>query len=221
MQTPQVKKGEKMELQYYGENSIRITTKKANIIIDGIIENGAKSLIKDGDTVLFTDGKDRDIKNEVKLVIDKPGEYEIADTSILGIPVRTYGSEPKTLENTIFKIENEDVKLAVIGNVNPDLTDSQLELLGEVNVIVIPVGNHEVTLSGSDALSIIKNIEPYLVIPTHFDDGKTKYEKPQATLAEALKELAMEPTETVAKLKLKSSNFNEGDTIKLIVLEKS
>ena len=207
-----------MELQYYGANCLRITTKKANIIIDGLTSEG-KSLIKDDETALFTEFKERTINNRPKLIIDRPGEYEVADTSIVGIPARSYKGEEKTLDNIIYKIECEDIKLAIIGNIHPQLTDTQLELLGEVNVVVVPVGNHDVTLSGSDALSIIRNIEPYIVIPTHFSDTDIKYETPQSTLKDALKELAMDPSETVSKLKLKSSNFNEGDTIKLIVLE--
>ena len=90
--------------------------------------------------------------------------------------------------------------------------------MGEVDVVIIPVGNHETTLSGSDALSIIKNIEPFVVIPTHYADSKIKYDTPQATLAEALKELAMEPSETVPKIKFKAANFIEGDAVKLVVL---
>ena len=93
-----------MEIQYFGANSIRITTKKANIIIDGFINGSTKSLIKNGDTVIFTDYEERNIDNEIKLLIDKPGEYEVADTSILGIPARSYKAEPKTLDNTIYKI---------------------------------------------------------------------------------------------------------------------
>jgi len=209
-----------MEIQFYGANCIRITTKKATFTIDGLVNGGDKSFIKNGDTVIFTDkSDDRKVTNEVKLTLDKPGEYEVADTSILGIPARAFSDEPKTLNNTIFKLECEEVKLAIIGNIHPELSDSQLELLGEVDVLVVPVGDNELTLSGSNALNIIKNIEPYVVIPTHFADPKIKYEKPQATLTEALKELAMEPTETVPKIKLKSSSFTEGDTIKLIVLE--
>ena len=207
-----------MEIQYFGANSIRITTKKANIIIDGFINGSTKSLIKNGDTVIFTDYEERNIYNEIKLLIDKPGEYEVADTSILGIPARSYKAEPKTLDNTIYKIENDEIKLAIIGNIHPELTDHQLELLGEVDVVIIPVGNHETTLSGSDALSIIKNIEPFVVIPTHYADSKIKYDTPQATLAEALKELAMEPSETVPKIKFKAANFIEGDAVKLVVL---
>jgi len=208
-----------MELQYFGANCIRISTKKANIIIDGVIGENSKSMVKSGDIVLFTSRGERKIEPGVKLVINQPGEYEVADTSILGIPARAFGAETKTFSNTIFKVENEEVKLAIIGNVHPELTDSQLELLGEVDVIVIPVGNNETTLSGANALSIIKHIEPYLVIPTHFADQKTKYGNPQSTLEEALKDLGMEVSESVSKIKLKSANFNEGDATKLIVLE--
>ncbi len=208
-----------MEIQYHGANCIRITTKKANIIIDGIVDGATKPFIKSGDTVLFTENAQRKIDVEVKLVIDKPGEYEIADTSIVGIPAKSFKAEPKTLDNTIYKIECDDIKLAIIGNIDPALSDSQLESLGEVNVIVLPVGNHETTLSGADALTLIKNIEPYVVVPTHYADSNIKYKTPQASLSEALKELAMEPFETVPKLKLKSSNFIEGEAVKLIVLE--
>jgi L-ascorbate metabolism protein UlaG (beta-lactamase superfamily) len=207
-----------MELQYYGANCLRITTKKANIIIDGS-SVGGKSMIKNGDTVLFTDKGEKNITTDVKLVIDMPGEYEVADTSIVGVPARSYKAETGTFDNTIFKIECEDIRLAFIGNVHPTLTDSQLELLVGVDIVIIPVGNHETTISGSEALSIVKNIEPYIVVPTHFADSKIKYESAQASLAEALKELAMEPSETVPKLKVKASSFNEGDSTKLVVLE--
>jgi L-ascorbate metabolism protein UlaG (beta-lactamase superfamily) len=208
-----------MEIQYFGQNCIRITTKKANIIIDDLFDDDKKSLIKEGDTVLFTEFKERKLPVKAKLVIDIPGEYEIADTAIVGIPAFGHNSDDKLYNNTIYKIENEDIKLAVIGNVAKELTNTQLELLGDVDVVIIPVGNHEVTLSGSEALSIIKNIEPYVVIPTHYSDGKTIYKTPQADLSDVLKELGMEPTETLPKIKLKSSNFNEGESTKLIVLE--
>jgi hypothetical protein len=57
-----------------------------------------------------------------------------------------------------------------------------------------------------------------LVIPTHYDDKAVKYEVPQAPLEEALKVLALEPKETVAKVKLKASELAE--STQLIVLER-
>ncbi|MBI3624107.1 hypothetical protein HY218_00580, partial [Candidatus Saccharibacteria bacterium] len=51
----------------------------------------------------------------------------------------------------------------------------------------------------------------------HYADKALKYEVPQQTLEEALKGLAMEPKDTLSKLKVKSGEFTE-DT-QLIVLE--
>jgi L-ascorbate metabolism protein UlaG (beta-lactamase superfamily) len=68
------------------------------------------------------------------------------------------------------------------------------------------------------ALNVIKSIEPKLVIPTHYDDKGLKYPVPQVSLEEALKGLAMEPKETVPKLKLKPADISE--TTELIVLER-
>jgi len=208
-----------MELQYFGANCLKITTKKASIIIDCLPGLSTKSMVKPGDTVLLTEPVDNFVADDAKLIIDKPGEYEVGDTAVLGIPAKSYKGESNTFNNTIFKVENDEVSLAIIGNVSPELSGAQLELLGEVDVVVIPVGGNDTELSGTDALSITRNIEPFIIIPTSYDDKKTKYTTPHALLSDALKEIAMEPSETVPKLKLKSANFVEGDNVKLIVLE--
>jgi L-ascorbate metabolism protein UlaG (beta-lactamase superfamily) len=85
--------------------------------------------------------------------------------------------------------------------------------------LAIPVGGSGYTLDPVGALTVIKEIEPKLVIPTHYADKAVKYEVPQVDLDHALKELAMEPKETVAKLKLKSGELS--DVMQLVVLETS
>lgn len=208
-----------MEIQYYGSNCIRITTKKSSVVIDDNLSDLGIKVAKDGDTVLSTSVNEDKPKVKAKLNIDQPGEYEVSDISVLGIPTKSYKDDEGTLNGTIFKLEGDDVKIAVIGNSNADLTDSQLETLGAVDVLIVPVGGNQNTLSGSDALRISNKVEPYILIPTHYADKSIKYKEPQMSLTEALKELAMEPSETVQKLKLKSSNFIEGEATILVVLE--
>jgi L-ascorbate metabolism protein UlaG (beta-lactamase superfamily) len=66
--------------------------------------------------------------------------------------------------------------------------------------------------------SVIKKIEPKIVIPTHYDDKALNYEVPQIALVDAVKSLGMEPKETLAKFKPKPADFS--DTTQLIVLER-
>ena len=75
------------------------------------------------------------------------------------------------------------------------------------------------TLDGVGARKIIKEIEPKLIIPTHFDESGINFPVPQQTLEQALKALSMEPAETVPKLKIKPADLD--DTTRLIVLEKN
>lgn len=202
-----------MEIQFYGANCVRVTTKKASVVIDDI--HGVTT--KNGDIVVFT-GLHGVPKAAAKLVIDQPGEYEVSDTSIQGIAARARIDEADRQSVTMFKIIGEDIRLVVLGHVYPELSDAQLEALGAVDILVVPVGGNGYTLDGVEALKLIKKIEPKLVIPTHYDDKVAKYEVPQASLEEALKDLAMEPKETVPKLKLKTTDLPV-DT-QLIIIER-
>ena len=66
---------------------------------------------------------------------------------------------------------------------------SVLEALGTINVVIIPVGGNGYTLDADDAGTIIRQLNPNIVIPTHFDDGQTKYEVPQDNLEAFEKEM--------------------------------
>lgn len=207
-----------MELQYFGGNCVRLSTKKAVIVVDdNLADLGQKSITKNGDIALFT-GAHGVPAADARLVIDQPGEYEVSDISIQGIAARAHIDEPDQHRATMFKIISDDLRIAVVGHIYPELTDDQLEALGMIDVLIIPVGGSGYTLDGVGALKVIKKIEPKLVIPTHYDEKGLTYAVPQQPLETALKDLAMEARETVPKLKLKPSEFT--DTAQLVVLEK-
>ncbi|MCA9331757.1 MBL fold metallo-hydrolase [Candidatus Saccharibacteria bacterium] len=210
-----------MDVQYYGANCIRLSTKKASILVDdNLMDLGSKSVAKNGDIVLFTGPHgDSSTNIEEKIVIDKPGEYEVSEVSIQGIAARGHMDEEGQNSATIFKIIDDDIKVVVVGNVFPELSDDQLESIGMVDVLVIPVGGNGYTLDGVGALKLIRKIEPKVVIPTHFEEKGLSFAVPQQPLSEAIKALAMEPKETVSKYKAKPLELT--DNTQLIILEKS
>ncbi len=203
-----------MEIQFYGANCVRLVTKKAVIVVDDLTGTVAKT----GDVALFTGSHDK-VKADVKIVIEQPGEYEVSDTSIQGIAARSHLEQEGDQSVTIYKIIGDDVKVAMLDHVYPELNDEQLEALGIIDVLIIPVGGGGYTLDAIGALKLIKDIEPKIIIPTHYADSGIKYEVPQASLADVLKELSMDPKETVPKLKLKSNELL-GESNQLIILER-
>jgi L-ascorbate metabolism protein UlaG (beta-lactamase superfamily) len=212
-----------VDLQFYGANCVRITGKKASIVIDdNLAELGLKSVAKPGEVLLFC-GPHAPVKVDARLVIDEPGEYEVSDISIRGVAARSHMDDPSVKPEggsaTIFKITFDDIDLVSLGHIYPELTDEQLESLGTVDVLLVPVGGNGYTLDPIGALKIIRKIEPKLVIPTHYADDQIKYEVPQQELAAALKDLSMEPRETTDRLKLKSADFMS-DLTQLVVLNR-
>lgn len=208
-----------MDLQFYGANCVVLTYKGVRVVIDDTLaELGGKPVLRAGDLALYS-GPYKAPKVEVKLVVERPGEYEVGDVSVRGIAAQAHIDEKGTRNATIFKVTASDLNILFVGNIDSDMSETQLEAIGRVDVLFVPVGGNGYTLDPVGALKVIKQVEPKLVIPTHYADESLNFEVPQQELSVALKEIGMEPKETVAKLKLKSSEFGEG--MQLIVLEKS
>ncbi len=207
-----------MEFQYHGGNCISIAMKQATIVVDdNLSELGAKAVLKPDQIALFT----QPVKHvpAARLVISDPGEYEVSGVSIFGIAARAHMDEKDQQTATIYKIQYDDVRVAIVGHIHPELTEDHLEEIGVIDILVVPVGGNGYTLDAIGALQIIKKIDPKLVIPTHYDDAKLKYPVPQQAFAEVLKNLGMEAKETLAKFKPKPTDFM-GETAQLIVLER-
>src|SRR5579871_5779234 len=92
---------------------------------------------------------------------------------------------------TMFKLIAGDQSVLISGHIYSKLSESQLEAIGIVDVLIVPVGGHGYTLDPTGALQLIKAIEPKLVIPTHYADKSLNYPVPQLELSEVLKELSM------------------------------
>lgn len=208
-----------MDIQYFGANCVKISGKKGSVVVDDNLSSyGLKPIHKPSDILLYTKPQEENKKTEAKLMIDQPGEYEASDISIIGIAARPHTGEQDDSSAIMYKITIDDIRVAVVGHVHPDLKDTQLEALGVVDVLVVPVGGHGYTLDGVGAHELIKEIEPKLVIPTHYLDKAIKYEVEQTDLQTAVKALGMEIKETLPKLKVKPSDFSEGT--ELIVLQR-
>lgn len=208
-----------MDIQFFGANCLVLTSKQARIVVDdNLDELGAKTVTKDGDIALFSHAHGVP-KNNPRLIIDGPGEYEVSDISIQGIGVRSHMDETDGHSATMYKLVANDLRILVTGHIYPELSEAQLEAIGTVDIMFVPVGGSGYTLDGVGALKIIKEIEPKIIVPTHYADKSLKFEVPQKTLNEALTELSMEPKEKVSKLKIKATDLS--DITQLIVLEKS
>lgn len=206
-----------MEIQFYGANCLRINIKRASIVVDdNLAELGRTTVTKSGDIALFTSTHAKPVV-DVRMVIDQPGEYEVANVSLQGIAARAHIDEPGQESATIFRIIADDIRAVVLGHIYPELSDEVFELIGAVDVLLVPVGGNGFTLDSVGALKIIRQIGPKIIIPTHYAERGINFPVPQQELQEALSGLAMEPRDTLDKLKVKANEL--GESTQLIVLK--
>jgi L-ascorbate metabolism protein UlaG (beta-lactamase superfamily) len=206
-----------VELSYFGANCLRITTKKAQVVVDDNLQKlGLKTITKPTDISLKTFKEVPD--HEARFKIDMPGEYETAGIIVHGVAARSHMDEEGKNAATIYTLEADGTRVAILGHIYPELSEAQLEEIGRVDIVVVPVGNSGYTLDAIGALKIIKQIEPKVVVPTHFADKNVNYEVPQVELSDALKNLGMDAGETLDKYKYKPAELT--DTMKLVVLNR-
>ncbi|TSC53784.1 MAG: hypothetical protein LiPW39_73 [Parcubacteria group bacterium LiPW_39] len=145
------------------------------------------------------------------LMVDGPGEYESKGVNIKGI--LSYHDNHEGRErgtNTIYIIEIEGVKICHLGDLGQKkLTDEQLEELNEVDILMMPVGG-VYTLDGEEAVDIINQIEPRMVIPMHYKIPglASKIEGVEGFL----KEMGAGKKEAVDKLTLKKKDLPPEET---------
>lgn len=206
-----------MELQYFGANCLRLSAKKAQIVVDdNLSQVGLKAITKPTDIYLRTSLQMPE--HESRFSTEMPGEYEISGVIIHGIAARAFTDGEDQKSAVIYTLSTDNVRVAILGHIAPNLSEAHLEQIGLVDIAVVPVGGNGYTLDGAGALKIIKQIEPKIVIPTHYGDKTIKYGVAQAELSEALKHLGMDPLETAPKYKLNPAELT--DTTHLIVLER-
>lgn len=205
---------------------ISVSTSKdhsADIVIDPFDEEktGLKLPNLSADILLVThDHHDHNNVKDVKgtpFLIQVPGEYEIKEVFIQGIPSFHDDKEGKEKgQNTIYMIEAEDLRFCHLGDLGQkQLTDEQLEKIDRVDVLMIPVGG-EYTIDSSSAQKIISQIEPKIVIPMHYALPKLKYKLDE--VSKFLKTMGKPSVTPQDKLVVKDSTLPK-DGMEIVVLQ--
>jgi len=134
--------------------------------------------------------------------IKGPGEYEIKDTYITGIPTFHDDAQGKKLgKNTVYVIEMEGVTLCHLGDLGHNLSPEVTGELGNINVLFIPIGGHS-TIGATLAADLVRSINPGYVVPMHYKtaDEKADLEFPEKFLKElGLKDLVVQPKVMVTR----------------------
>ena len=99
-----------------------------------------------------------------KRVLDGPGEYEIGGVFITGIS--TFDKEGAS-PNVIYVMEMGGLSVAHLGDIQQVPAQKEIEALGQVNVLLTPVGGGN-SLNAAQAAELVSLLEPNIVVPMHY-----------------------------------------------------
>lgn len=210
-----------MTINWFGQSCFRIEAKEGSILIDPFSkEIGLKPpKIKDDIVLVSHDHDDHNNVGELSpeaFLINTPGEYEKKGIAIRGIfsyHDKTEGKERGL--NTIYVIKAEDMTICHLGDLGQEkLDEKQVEEIGDIDILLVPVGGNY-TINYKEAIGIISQIEPKIIIPMHYKikdlkidlDGSEKF----------VKELGLTP-EKVDKYKI-AKKLLPLEEMKLVMLE--
>lgn len=150
------------------------------------------------------------------MIFDHAGEYETRKVFITGIEsIHDDKSGKERGLNTIFRFEIEGMVVVHLGDLGDKLTEEQVASIGDVDILLIPVGG-KYTIDGEQAAQVVRQIEPRIVIPMHYQISGLKIDI--ADESRFIKEMGGK-VEKMAKLKIMQKDLPEDDT-KVIILEK-
>jgi L-ascorbate metabolism protein UlaG (beta-lactamase superfamily) len=137
--------------------------------------------------------------------ITGPGEYEISNVLVIGVATFHDKDRGKIRGgNTAYLIEIDEISVCHLGDIGHVLIDEQVEELGNVDVLLVPVGGVS-TIDSPVAAEIVRQLEPKAVIPMHY---KTPALSRELEPVEAfLKEMGANNITPQAKLSLTKSSL--------------
>jgi len=196
-----------MEIEYKGANCVVISTKKVTVTIDPKLSTVGLKDVTAKDAITVVTQNEFAVESD-NVVIDQPGEYEVRNITVIGIGAKRLIDHDDSLQATMYKMVFDGITFAIVGHVATPLTEEQLETLGVVDVAIVPVGGSGYTLDARQAVEVVRQLDPKVVIPTHYADSAISYQVPQMELEPFIKELGGEH-EVLSVWKIKNGAIPE------------
>lgn len=196
-----------MEITWYGHSCFRIMERgMASVVTDPYDHEviGYSPLKLRADIVSIShDAPGHNFVSAVRgkpFLITGPGEYETGGVFITAVQTdgrgRKRSDQPR---NTLYVFDYDSVTVAHLGDLRSVPSQTDIEVLGQVDVALVPVGGGG-GLTAAKAAEIVSMLEPGIVVPMHFSTPDSTLKL--APLSKFLKEMgAGEPTpESVLKI---------------------
>jgi len=199
-----------MDISWLGHSCFRIRGRHATVITDPYSPDLGYSLGKPTADIVTVSHQHmghsyvQGIGGEPRLVTG-PGEYEISGVLIIGIATfHDAEGGKKRGRNTVYLMEVDEVSVCHLGDLGHVLTAEQVEELGNVDVLLLPVGGMS-TIDAPMAAEVVRQLEPKVVVPMHYKTQALSWEL--QPVERFLKEIGVKDISSQPKLSFTRSSL--------------
>jgi L-ascorbate metabolism protein UlaG (beta-lactamase superfamily) len=208
-----------MEITWLGHSSFRLKGSQTTVVTDPYPQDLGYTLGKQTANIVtvshmhpshsYVEG----VGGEPK-IIKSPGEYEISNTLIIGLAT-FHDREQGTLKgkNTVFVVQIDELSVCHLGDLGHTLTSQQVEDIGNVDVLLVPVGGVS-TINATVAAEVVRQLEPRIVIPMHFKTPVVT--RDLEPVDRFMKEMSVKDTTSRPKLNVTRTSLPAGTQVILL-----
>lgn len=216
-----------MEITYLGHSSFKLKGKQGTVVTDPFASDigfSLPSVSADMVTISHDHHDHNNIKGvsgtarrEKPWIVNAAGEYEVAGISVFGYPSFHDDKEGEERgRNIVYSIVIDGINVVHLGDLGHELSDSFIEKLGNVGILLCPVGG-VFTMDADKATEVIQAIEPSYIIPMHYKTPKHAEAFAGLKTVEEFQKIYGVSSEPVKSLSVSVSSLPEQTT--LVVLE--
>lgn len=190
-----------MQITWRGGSTVELKDRKTRALLNP----DAKMDLEDAQVIVYDRSDDKHERVEGALMVDWPGEYDKAGYSFKGVE-----SLGKDSNNIAYSFTFPEGNVAWVGEMSEYPSEKFIEELGEVHVLLVPVGGGDV-LNAKYAFRLVEALEPMVVIPVCYGDKREG-------LSAFLKEMDVKHPEAQKSYDFKRSALSL-DNMELVLLE--
>ncbi len=213
----------KLQIKWFGHACFLISSPSGVKILTDPFDETVGYRLPDTYADIVTSSHDHFDHNNVSVARGNPqilkaqGEYKDDKVSISSVETwHDTEQGAKRGKNQVFIIQVDGVRIVHMGDIGHDPTPSQLEAIGEADVLLVPCGGRY-TIDAAGAIRLVSAIKPKVVIPMHYKT-ETIRDWPIAEADEFLRGFDNVVRLDCAKLELAQDALPEDTTVYVLKL---
>ncbi|MZK51341.1 MBL fold metallo-hydrolase [Clostridium beijerinckii] len=163
-----------MKIKWFGQSCFMITFQSGIKVLTDPYKKMLGYKLPEMEADIVSTSHNHSDHNNINIVkssfihINEPGNFLEHGIEIKGVQTfhdKTSGS--KRGKNTIYNFKIDNINICHCGDLGHLLNSEQIEKIGNVDILLLPVGGLA-TLNAVDAVQVMKQLNPTIVIPMHY-----------------------------------------------------